>query len=159
MEKDNGNIRIKILKLNDDYKHDDPVKNEFEKDKKMMSEGLKFDKGFIIYGKKMNNVHFMKEDGQIFKLTDGASKIGEAQAYNYKDILFDKFSIKQDNKNPNVINFKLKQKNDNGKVDKFRIVENMINITKLEERTAMFNVNKFIYEQKLKKNRRKSTGK
>lgn len=96
--------------MNKYAKYKDIINKDKEEDKKSIVKNLKFNKGFLIYGNKENETRFIKEDDTIFKSIEGINKLGEKQAFIYKDILFDKFCISQDNKNPNVMSFKIKNR-------------------------------------------------
>ena len=148
MEKENQTIKSSILRLNDELKFDDPTRREFEKDKAMLKTDCNFSRGFLVFGKKSKDLKVMKENNQASHLTDCASAIGENQAFKYKDLLFDRYNLTQDNKNPNLISFKRLKKIEGLKEEKFKTIENLINMTKTEKRIIIQNVNKIIKKQR-----------
>jgi hypothetical protein len=123
-----------IIKTNRNRIEIDPFKKEFQKDIKLLDK-INVSKSIYIFGNNMSKPQILKEKGEnIFIETDKITKISSNTAYNSKDILFERFKIVQNNKNPNLINFRLKTKkvnnsddpDENGK-DKFKIVKILCN--------------------------------
>jgi hypothetical protein len=123
------------------------INKDLEADIKSLGKTLNINKGFLIYGKNSNEVKFLKEDDTIFKTIESINKIGERQAYLYKDILFDKFCIPQDNKNPNVMPFKIKKRKLSPKMDKSTVIKNIISNIKDKPNFDLLNVKKNLNQQ------------
>ncbi len=147
LEKVNSNTRIDIQKLNKYRKYEQMINKDLEADIKSLGKTLNINKGFLIYGKNSNEVKFFKEDDTIFKTIESINKIGERQAYLYKDILFDKFCIPQDNKNPNVMPFKIKKRKLSPKMDKSTVIKNIISNIKDKPNFDLLNVKKNLNQQ------------
>ena len=152
LEKENTITKVDIQKLNNYVRFEKLINKEKEYDKKTFGENISFKKGFVIYGKNPSEKKFLKEDDTIFKTIEGINKIGERQAYFYKDLLIDKFSIVQDNKYPNVMSFKIKKRKLSPKVDKSTVIKNIICNIKDKHNFDMLNVNKILNQQSKKSN-------
>jgi hypothetical protein len=147
LEKENSNTKIDIQKLNKYVKYQQLINKDLEADKIALGKNLNINKGFLIYGKNQNEVKFLKEEDTIFKTIENINKIGERQAYLYKDILFDKFCIPQDNKNPNVMSFKIKKRKLSPKMDKSTVIKNIIINIKDKQNFDLLNVKKNLNQQ------------
>ena len=127
----NVELLEELIKMTKNKIEIDPFKQEFRKDLKILDK-INITKSVYIFGKNMAKPQILMEKGEnIFIETDKISKINSRSAYNSKEILLEKFKIVQNNKNPNLINFKVKTKKDNddelygkGK-DKFKIVRSL----------------------------------
>jgi hypothetical protein len=151
IKKEESNIKVSndILKDNlhkmQEKVEFDPFKKQFLNDLKVLDK-IKVDRSIYIFGNNMIKPKILKEsENNIFQDSEKITKLSAAAAYYSKEMILEKFNIVQNNKNPNVINFKVKitrEKVDElmseiKSNDKFNVIQGMIGKMKKRERAFL----------------------